>query len=149
MIISLKWYRLLHSKWYQHLLAKLLDRTLSKGFEPPAAWQITTVFFMVLSAARRRYCFVWHKQFCLSETIRYLSPKLYVINNYGTIKHAFPRSAGMFFPSKFEKRGKRFGGFKEKAYICSGFFISNAPKGVQYDCQRDMTLELISFSRTT
>jgi hypothetical protein len=25
-----------------------------------------------------------------------------------------------FFSSKFEKKGKRFGGFKEKAYICSG-----------------------------
>ncbi len=50
-----------------------------------------------------------------------------------------------YFSSKIEKRWKRFGVFKETSYICSGYYISNAPKGVQYDCQRDMALELISL----
>ena len=38
------------------IFGKMLSRTLSGGFAPPAAWQTTAVFFMVLSAARKRYC---------------------------------------------------------------------------------------------
>ena len=45
------------------IFGKMLSRTLSGGFAPPAAWQTTAVFFMVLSAARKRYCFM-----CPSET---------------------------------------------------------------------------------
>ena len=47
----------------------MLSRTLSGGFAPPAAWQTTAVFFMVLSAARKRYCFMCYKRYCLRAMI--------------------------------------------------------------------------------
>ena len=51
------------------IFGKMLSRTLSGGFAPPAAWQTTAVFFMVLSAARKRYCFMCYKRYCLRAMI--------------------------------------------------------------------------------
>lgn len=51
------------------IFVKMLSRTLSGGFAPPAAWQTTAVFFMVLSAARKRYCFMCYKRYCLRAMI--------------------------------------------------------------------------------
>ena len=48
----------------------MLARTLSGGFAPPAAWQTTAVFFMVLSAARKRYCFMCYKRYYLRAMIK-------------------------------------------------------------------------------
>jgi len=38
------------------LCEKMLAKTLSRDFAPPAARQTVLVFFLVLSAARERYC---------------------------------------------------------------------------------------------
>ena len=51
------------------IFGKMLSITLSGGFAPPAAWQTTAVFFMVLSAARKRYCFMCYKRYCLRAMI--------------------------------------------------------------------------------
>ena len=51
------------------IFGKMLSGMLSGGFAPPAAWQTTAVFFMVLSAARKRYCFMCYKRYCLRAMI--------------------------------------------------------------------------------
>ena len=62
------------------ICGKMSTRTLSGGVKPLTAWQTNAVFFMLFSAARRRYCFMCYKRYCLRAIINKSYPRKFLKN---------------------------------------------------------------------